>query len=352
MKSNGLSCILCLALSVSACLEANNVAPLNPSTNLAKATHSATLSLPRTALADLGVRAHQLQIRAFKVEAGALGHELREAWNFPVTEDGLYSLEGLPLGQVEFQVSLLDASGQPLAQGMLRAVIQPGAQTLPQLILQPIQPSAVELDMQLTLALVNYPDVPVVTPSEPEAVRALLKNYNCQSCHSTARQTAGLDLQSFPYKNSAGESLAQILNKMVNSFTGSNGLPKMPPTPKVVQEDEAAAVRNFLEEVNAASSAGQAQWIQNVQLSLRLDGGGRFETTLIPVEGRYVLPDRVTLLAGKRYAYTLTVYGPAGSILYQLADGTLDIPLDGRVQWRLDLVYEAPSVTLPVVVGA
>ncbi|WP_141733133.1 c-type cytochrome [Oligoflexus tunisiensis] len=352
MNSAGLSCILGLALSLSACLEANKVAPLNPGTNVQPAANSATLSLPRTALAELATRANQLVIRAFRVNEGVLGSELREAWTFPVTEAGLYSLEGLPVGAVEFQVALLGAESQALAQGTLRTVIQPGTQTLPQLVLKPIQPTAVELDFHLALELVNYPDAPVVTPAEPEPVRALLKNYNCQTCHNSARPTAGLDLQSYPYKNTAGESLAQILNKMVNSFTGSNGATKMPPNAKVVLDEEAAAVRAFLQEVNEVSSAGHSQWIQDVRLGIRLDGGGRFETSLVLEDGNYVLPDRLALLAGSRYAYTLTVYGPAGSVLYQLADGTLDIPLDGRVQWRLDLVYQAPSVTLPVVVGS
>lgn len=352
MKSVGFSFALLTALSLSACLEAQKVAPLNPVANEQPGANSATLSLPRTALAEWGRSADLLVIRAFKVDKAGLGTELRDAYKFPVTEAGLYALEGLPLGEIEFQVSLLDEKGQPLAEGSLRTIINPGVQTLPQLILKPLLPSAVDLDLSLALQLVNFPETPVTTPTEPEAVRALLKNYKCQSCHNSgARPSAGLDLQSYPYKNAAGESLAQILGKMAKSFTGSDGVPKMPPNNTQVKEDEAAVVGSFLQAVTAAGEAGNQKWVQDVRLSVALEGSDRFEANLILKDGSYTLIDRINLIAGARYAYTLTVYGPGGSKLYEVVDAALDIPLNGRVQLKVDVVYEAPSVTLPVVVG-
>jgi mono/diheme cytochrome c family protein len=345
MKSVGFSFALLTALSLSACLEAQKVAPLKPSANEQPLANSATLSLlPRTALSELGRSADLLVIRAFKVDKGGLGAELRDAFKFPVTEAGLYALDGLPLGEIEFQVSLLDEKGQPLAEGSLRTIINPGAQTLPQIILKPLLPSAVDLDLSLALQLVNFPETPLTTPTEPDAVRVLLKTYKCQSCHNSgARPSAGLDLQSYPYKNAAGVSLTQILSMMTKSFTGSDGVPKMPPNNTQVKEDEATVVRNFLQAVTMASEAGNQKWVQDVRLRVALEGSGRFETSLILKDGSYTLSDRINLIAGARYPYTLTVYGPGGSKLYEVVDAALDVPLNGRVQLKVDVIYEAPS---------
>ncbi|MDQ3233241.1 MAG: hypothetical protein M3Q07_15600 [Pseudobdellovibrionaceae bacterium] len=351
MKSTGLSIALMATLGLSGCLEATKVASPPPSIVEQEEVNAATLNLPRTALAELARSADQLIIRAFKVDNGALGSELRAAWEFPVTEAGLYALDGLPLGEVEFLVELLDEKNQPLAEGTLRTVINPGSQTLPQLILKPIKPTAIDLDFRLALQLVNFPDVPVTLPAEPEALRTLLKTYRCQTCHNSgAKPSGGLDLQSYPYKNAAGESLAQILSKMSSSFTGSNGLPKMPPTPTQVKDEDAAVVRNFLQTIQDANSTGNQQWVRDVRLSLALGGTSRFETVLTPQDGAYVVTDRVNLIAGSRYTYTLIVYGPGGSRLHEVTDGTLDVPLNGRVEIKLDVVYQAPAVTLPVVV--
>ncbi len=351
MKSVGFSFILLTALSLSACLEAQKVNPLNPATEEAPAANSVTLSLPRAALADLGRIADRLVIRAFKVDKGTLSGEVREAYQFPVTEAGVYTLDGLPLGEIEFQVALLDEKNQALAEGSLRAIINPGSQTLPQLVLKPLKPTTVDLDLDLALQLVNFPETPATTPQEPEAVRAIFKTYKCQTCHNSGtRPSGGLDLQSYPYKNAEGETLAQILTKIEKSFTGSDGITKMPPNLNQVKAEEAAVVRNFLQAVNEASSAGN-KWVQDVRLSLVAGDAGRVESSLTLKDGLYSLTDRINLIAGSRYAYTLTVFGPGGSKLYEVADGVLDVPLDGRVQLKLDIVYQAPTVTLPVVVG-
>jgi mono/diheme cytochrome c family protein len=352
MKLAGFFFALCLALSLSSCLEAQKVTALVPAAGDKAAVTSATLSLPRTALAELGRNADQLRVRAFQVNNGVVGAEARDAYQFPVTEAGLYTMEALPLGELEFQVELLDQQEQVLAAGILRATINPGSQTLPQLILKPTKPSTVELDLSLALQLVNFPDTASTLPAEPEAVRTLFKTYKCQTCHNSgARPTAGLDLQSYPYKNAAGESLAQILTKVVNSFTGSNGSPKMPPNNSQVQDTERNAVRDFLQLVTESGQAGQQTWVQDVRLSVSLGAGGRFETSLSLKDGVYVVTDRIPLIAASRYAYTLTVTGPGGSKLYEVVDAALDVPLNGRVQLQLDLVYQAPVVTLPVVVG-
>jgi cytochrome c551/c552 len=351
MKSFGLRFALLTALSLGGCLEAQKVATA-PVTEEQPTANSVMLSLPRTALAELGRSADRLVIRAFKVDKGALGAELREAYQFPLTEAGLYALDGLPLGEVEFQAALLDEKNQVLAEGSLRAIINPGSQTLSQLALKPVKPTPVDLDLNLSLQLLNFPETPVSTPVEPEAMKAFLKTYKCQSCHNSgARPTAGLNLQTYPYKNVAGESLIQILTKIEKSLTGRDGLTRMPPSNVVVSADDAAVVRNFLQAVKDAGDAGQQKWVQDVRLSLVLGGTERLETSLILKDGLYTLADRIPLIAGSRYAYTLTVFGPGGSKLYEGREGTIDIPLDGRVQLKLDVVYEAPNVTLPVVVG-
>jgi mono/diheme cytochrome c family protein len=351
MKLAGFFFALCLVLSLSSCLEAQKVTALDPSAGDKTTASSAILSLPRTALAELGRSADQLRVRAFRVDSGVPGAEAREAYQFPVTDAGLYTMEALPLGELEFQVELLDERDQVLAAGSLRATINPGSQTLPQLVLKPAKPNAVEIDLSLSLQLVGFPETPAVTPVEPEAVRTLFKTYKCQTCHNSgARPTAGLDLQSYPYKNSADESIAQILTKVLNSFTGSNGAPKMPPNAMQVQDAEINAVRDFLQRVTEAGQAGQEKWVQDVRLSVNLGAGGRYETSLSLKDGVYVLNDRINLIAASRYAYTLTVVGPGGSKLYEVEDAALDVPLDGRVQLQVDLVYQAPLVTLPVVV--
>jgi len=352
MKSTGLSIALLGALSLSGCLEATKVAPVPTSVEDQQPVNSVTLSLPRTALAELGTNVDALVIRAFKVDQGILGAELRDAYKFPVSESGLYSLAGLPLGEVEFQVALLDEKSQTLAEAVLRTVINSGAQTLPQLALKPLKPTTIDLNFSLALQLVNFPDVPVTIPAEPEAMRSLLKTYRCQSCHNSgARPTGGLDLQSYPYKNAAGESLAQILSKLTKSFTGTDGVPKMPPNNTQVKEEDAAIVSSFLQTVNEANSTDKQKWVQDVRLSLDLGESERFESTLTLQDGVYILTDRINLIAGSRYTYSLTVYGPGGSRLYEVIDGAFEVPLDGKVQLNKALDYKAPGSTLPVIVG-
>jgi cytochrome c551/c552 len=345
MKSVGLLFALGTALSIGGCLEAQKITPPTPSGEEQTSSNSVTLSLPRTALAELGSYAERLVIRAFKVDQGSLGTELRDAYQFSVTEAGIYSLDGLPQGEVEFQVALLDERNQPLAEGNLRTTISPGSQTLPQLVLKPLKPAMVDLNLNLALQLVNFPSVPVTVPAEPEALRNILKTYKCQSCHNNGpRPTAGLDLQSFPYKNASGATLAQILTRIEQSLTGREGVTKMPPNNAVVKEDEAAVVRNFLAVVIDASNASNQQWVQDIRLSLDGKESGRFETSLTLKNGVYELNDRINLTAGSRYAYTLTVFGPGGSKLYEMIDGALDVPLDGRVQLKVDVVYQGPNV--------
>jgi cytochrome c551/c552 len=352
MKSVGFSFALLTALSLSACLEAQKVAPPQTAVEEQPLASSVTLSLPRTALAELGTDAELLEVRAFKVDQGAVGTELRDAYKFPLTDAGLYALEGLPLGEVEFVVVLLDERNQPLAEATLRTTINPGSQTLQPLVLKPLKPTAVDLDFNLALQLVNFPEAPVTTPAEPEAMRALLKTYKCESCHNSgARPTGGLNLQSYPYKNAKGESLAQILTRIASSFTGRDGVPKMPPNSMQVKDGDAAVVRDFLQAVLEAGNSSQQKWVQDVRLSLALDGNELIESSLTLKDGFYTLTDRIKLITGSRYAYTLTVFGPGDTRLYEVVDAVLDIPLDGRVQLKVDVVYQAPTVPSRQAVG-
>jgi mono/diheme cytochrome c family protein len=231
-------------------------------------------------------------------------------------------------------------------------VINPGSQTLPPLTLKPLKPTTIDLNFSFVLQLLNFPDAPVTIPAEPPAMRTLLQTYRCQSCHNSgARPFAGLDLQSYPYKNTAGESLAQILSTLIKSFTGSDGVPKMPPSNVLVKDEDAAIVRNFLQTVNEANSADKQKWVQDVRLSLDLGEPERFESALTLQDGVYTLSNRIRVVAGSKYTYSLTIYGLDGSRLYEVIDGALEVPGDGKVQLKGALDYKTLGSTLPVIVG-
>ncbi len=351
MQGLRLGAVLMLILSLGGCLEPNPVSPLSPKPQ-GQTASSVTFSLPRTALADLALTAEQLVIAVNKVEGGAIGVEAHEPFKFALTEAGLYALEGLPLGELSFSISLLDGIGQTLAEGTLRAVINLGQQTLPSLVLKPKKPTPVALGLQVGISLINFPNSTPVIPAEPAAVRSILTSFSCASagCHSAAKMKGGLNLQDYPYKNMENETLAAILGLISDSLTASNGVPKMPPTSKVAKAEEVATIQSFLQAVNDADKASSDTWIKEVKLSLSLGGPSRLESALLLKDGSYILDETISLQAGARYAYSLTIMGPNGSKLYEVTDGALDVPLDGRVALKIDVTYQAPVVTLPVTV--
>ncbi len=344
---------LILSFGLSACLEPAPVNPSNPKPENQSPASSVTFSLPRTALADLSSSAQSLTIRAFKGVGAALGEELREAYKFPITERGLYALEGLPLGEITLVITLLGESEETLAEGTLEATINPGEQTLPQVILKPKKITPVGLNLQVALKLTNFPNSSATLLAEPEAVRAIFKAYNCQVCHNSGLKPKGdLDLKSYPYKNLEKESLTKILDLVIQSVSGSGNLSIMPPASQpTVKADEVTTLKNFLQALNENASAGSDTWIKEVNISLSIGGPGRLNSTLVLKDGLYTLADSLSLMAGSRYAYSLTVFGPGGSRLYEVQDAVLDVPLDGKVLLNFDILYQTPTVTLPIGVG-
>ena len=343
---------LILSLGLNACLEPSPVNPLNPKPEKQNPANSVIFSLPRTALADLSTTAQGLMIRVFKGVGAAIGDEVREAYKFPITDRGLYALEGLPLGGTTLVVTLLGESDETLAEGTIEAIINPGEQILPQVILKPKKIIPVGLNLQVALKLTNFPNNSSIVLTEPEAVRAIFKTYNCQVCHNNGPKPKGdLDLKSYPYKNLEKESLTVILDSVIQSVSGSENFSIMPPSSQAtVKADDVIVLKNFLKALTDNVSAGSDTWIKEVKISLSIGGPGRLNSTLVLKDGVFTLADSLSLMAGSRYDYSLVVYGPSGSKLYEVQDAVLDVPLDGKVRLMFDILYQTPIVTLPVVV--
>ena len=340
-----------MVLALGACLQPIRMPSVAPQVNVPAAPPLVLVALPKAALADLVSLAQKLVIHVYSVEGGVDAKEVHEAYLFTLSNEGLYSLEGLPIGELSFAISLTDINGLVLAEAQLRAIINPGTQTLPQVILRPKKPTAVALDLSVGLNLLNFPSAPVPAPTEPAEVRAILKAYRCQNCHSAASPTAGLNLQDFPYKTADNQSLPAILARVYSTITGAPEVSIMPPSNQVtVTAAEAETIKAFITQLNAKTEANVSEWVKEVQLSLNTGDSSRLESSLVLKNGLYVLTEQPSLLAGQRYTYSLTVSGPGSSKLYEVVDAALDLPLDGKVRLKLDINYLAPNVIVPIIV--
>lgn len=125
----------------------------------------------------------------------------------------------------------------------------------------------------------------------------------------------------------------------------------MPPTNQVsVKAAEAETIKAFITQLNANTEISVSEWVKEVRLSLNTGGPDRLESSLVFKDGIYVLGEKPSVLAGVRYSYTLTIVGPGGSKLYEVVDSALEVPLDGKVQLKIDVNYLAPSVIVPIIV--
>ncbi|MCX6129561.1 MAG: hypothetical protein NTX25_10920, partial [Proteobacteria bacterium] len=295
------------------------------------------------ALTNLAAPVQDLLVQVYKGAEADSAEAAAKTYKLSPEESGRYSLQDLPLGEHVLLVSLLDKDGHRLAEARLQLSIVPGVQVLPAITLQPIDQEQVGLKLELALNLVNFPSLPKPDPVEPASVRAVLKAYRCQNCHSTANPISGLNLQVFPYQTQDQQSLQEILTKILNSVEGLEGAPIMPPRDKpTVKMEDLASLKDFIKQVNSPAEVHIGDWVKSVEFQVKTGVFNRGPVQLILKDDVYVLAEPISIVATQPLSYSLRVFGADGKKLYEVSDVVLDLPADGKIGLKIDINYQSP----------
>ena len=109
-------------------------------------------------------------------------------------------------------------------------------------------------------------------------------------------------------------------------------------------ESELGIMDSWLEEIKNGSST-----LKVSKVTLKLSGPDTDESLNLGAntDGQFELPEDIVLKSGLEYQFFFEAYLDSETLLSSWTE-TVQIPLDGKVDLRRTINYEAPEVTIPI----